>query len=138
MAPGFRVTKVEFAREHPGNRAPGSRGKRYRGELFVNGTAWVYVADEKGICRDLDPRLDLANHSPDGVAWGYLGSGPAQLALALLADLLGDDQALAHYQRFKEAVLARWPQDQEWSASETVLRSLFDQVCRARNGAYRP
>ncbi len=36
--------------------------------------------------RPLGPRLDLANHSPDGFSWGYGGSGPAQLALAILAD----------------------------------------------------
>ena len=27
----------------------------------------------------LDPRFDLAMHSPTGFAWGYGGSGPAQL-----------------------------------------------------------
>ena len=34
----------------------------------------------------LHPRKSLAvyNHSPDGFAWGYGGSGPAQLALAIL------------------------------------------------------
>lgn len=38
--------------------------------------------------RLLRPRHDLFNHSPDGFAWGYGGSGPAQLALAILADHL--------------------------------------------------
>ena len=37
--------------------------------------------------RPLDPRLDLCSHSPSGFEWGYGGSGPAQLALALLARL---------------------------------------------------
>ena len=50
--------------------------------------------------RALDPRFDLWNHSPTGFEWGYAGSGPAQLALALLADHLADDQeALEFYQR---------------------------------------
>jgi len=40
--------------------------------------------------RPLDPRLDLANHSPSGFAWGDGGSGPAQLAPAVLADLYGE------------------------------------------------
>lgn len=35
--------------------------------------------------KPLDPRNDLANHSPDGFEYGYGGSGPAQLALAILA-----------------------------------------------------
>jgi hypothetical protein len=33
----------------------------------------------------LDPKNDIHNHSPD-FEWGYCGSGPAQLALALVAD----------------------------------------------------
>lgn len=35
--------------------------------------------------RPLELRLDLCNHSPTGFEWGYGGSGPAQLALAILA-----------------------------------------------------
>ena len=61
----------------------------------------------------LDLRLDLHNHSPDGFEWGYCGSGPAQLALAILADHLGDDeQALNLCQRFSQAkriILIRLP-----------------------------
>jgi hypothetical protein len=53
----------------------------------------------------LNPRLDLWNHSPSGFEWGYGGSGPAQLALALLADHLGnDDEALKLYHDFKRTV----------------------------------
>jgi hypothetical protein len=60
--------------------------------------------------RRLNPRLDLWNHSPSGFEWGYGGSGPAQLALAILADHLGDDQeALNFYQRFKWAIVAELP-----------------------------
>jgi hypothetical protein len=48
--------------------------------------------------RKLDPRFDLKRLSPSGFEWTYEGAGPAQLALALLADHLGDDaRALAHY-----------------------------------------
>ncbi len=46
----------------------------------------------------LPPRNDLANHSPDGFGWGYSGSGPSQLALAVLAHHFrdaGDEQRLA-------------------------------------------
>lgn len=38
----------------------------------------------------LPMRNDLRNHSPTGAEWGYGGSGPAQLALAILSDALGD------------------------------------------------
>ena len=51
--------------------------------------------------RRLNPRLDLWNHSPTGFEWGYCGSGPAQLALAILADhCANDEQALNFRQRF--------------------------------------
>jgi hypothetical protein len=50
----------------------------------------------------LDPRFDLWNHSMTGFNWGYAGSGPAQLALALLADATGDDDfAVEHHQAYK-------------------------------------
>src|SRR5579859_5749217 len=43
-----------------------------------------------GQVRLLNPRNDLMNHSPNGLSWGYLGSGPAQLALAMLMEVFGD------------------------------------------------
>ena len=56
----------------------------------------------------LNPRFDLWEHSPTGFEWGYGGSGPAQLALALLTDHLGDDErAVALHQDFKWALVAR-------------------------------
>ena len=60
--------------------------------------------------RPLNPRLDLWNHSPTGFEWGYGGSGPAQLALALLANALGDDDAAIRlHQEFKWKVVATLP-----------------------------
>jgi len=60
--------------------------------------------------RPLNPRLDLWNHSPSGFEWGYGGSGPAQLALALLADHLANEaETLALYQIFKRTVVANLP-----------------------------
>jgi hypothetical protein len=53
----------------------------------------------------------LINHSPDGFAWGYGGSGPAQLALAvLLAAGVPDRRALQLYQRFKADEIATLPE----------------------------
>ena len=82
------------------------------------------------IRRDLDLRLDLSNHSPTGFAWGYEGSGPAQLSLALLADALGDDErALRLYQPFKSAYIAGIPQDKEWALSASLVYSLARAIC---------
>jgi len=57
--------------------------------------------------RPLPLRLDLKRLSPAGFEWTYEGAGPAQLALAILADHFGDDQkALAHYEQFMRDVVA--------------------------------
>ena len=52
--------------------------------------------------------LEVANHSPTGFEWGYGGSGPAQLALALLLDYTDDEEfALAQYTEFKNEVVSQ-------------------------------
>lgn len=69
----------------------------------------------------LPARLDLWDHSPTGFEWGYGGSGPAQLALALLADALGDDEeALRLHQPFKWDVVSRLPEEGWRLRSEDV------------------
>lgn len=71
----------------------------------------------------LPPRNDLFNHSPDGFEWGYGGSGPAQLALAILADCLGDDDtAVQLHQQFKFGVIARLPRNEGWTLTERQVR----------------
>lgn len=73
----------------------------------------------------LDLRLDLHNHSPTGFDWGYCGSGPAQLALAMLANHLGDDtQALNLYQRFKWSVITELPQKRWTLTTEQIQQAL--------------
>ena len=96
--------------------------KRYEGRR--EGYAVIVTVDE----RRLNPRLDLWNHSPTGFEWGYCGSGPAQLALAILADHCGNDkQAFNFHHRFKWAVVAELPR-RSWKLTsdeiDQVLRSL--------------
>jgi Family of unknown function (DUF6166) len=88
----------------------------------------VKVYDAGGAERDLKLRLDLRNHSPTGPEWGYSGSGPAQLALALAADVLGDDEAaLDVYQAFKFKLVGRLPHD-GWSLTEEQLRQAIRDI----------
>lgn len=69
--------------------------------------------------KQLPMRNDLRNHSPDGANWGYLGSGPAQLALAILANATGSDEmAAAMYQDFKAEVVSRWAMDDDWEMEQ--------------------
>ena len=121
-----RVDGAEFDKFHLENRLPDSEIKIYRGKPLVACETYVYVTHSKSsFCNDLDPRLDLANHSPTGLSWGYQGSGPAQLSLALLADALEDDaRALKIYQPFKFAYIARMPATQEWVLSSNMIRLL--------------
>lgn len=57
---------------------------------------------------DLPPCNDIYNHSPDGFNWGYGGSGPSQLALAITVDRLGADNPKIWdvYHDFKEEFIA--------------------------------
>lgn len=94
--------------------------KTYRGWRDANGTAHVEVDG-----KPLNPRLDLDNHSPSGFEWGYGGSGPAQLALALLADATGDDErARERHQRFKWEYVGKLPKDAPWEITDQDVRIL--------------
>ena len=85
----------------------------YRGVRESDGTCSVTYGMHHR--RALPMRLNLSNHSPTGFEWGYGGSGPAQLALALLAHALKDDgRALRLHQPFKWRVIAPLPRDDEW------------------------
>ena len=68
----------------------------------------------------LDCRYDLLSASPSGFEWGYGGSGPAQLAIAILAHAYDDEFATAHYQQFKRGVVSNLPEER-WTLTETDL-----------------
>lgn len=56
--------------------------------------------------------LKVWNHSPTGFEWGYGGSGPAQLALAILLDHTGKRQlAVDHHQAFKRNKVSQFAKD---------------------------
>lgn len=106
---------VDAKKNNP-NKEKQYEGKRSFGECFVTVDGRV-----------LDPRFDLCTHSPTGFEWGYGGSGPAQLALALLADRLADDgQALGLYQALKFKIVAGLPRE-GW----TLKGSEIDEAVRA-------
>lgn len=72
----------------------------------------------------LPPRLDLRALSQEGFEWGYSGSGPYQLALAILAHELGDRRALGNYRSFCEVTIARLKQDHWVLEGEQIELSL--------------
>ncbi len=76
----------------------------------------------------LDPRVELQRTSEVEFEWGYDGTGPRQLALAMLADHLGDDQqALDLHQVFLETAIAELKGDQ-WTLTGAQVQSALDQV----------
>lgn len=73
----------------------------------------------------------LYNHSPDGFQWGYGGSGPAQLSLALLLDVTTvPETALAYYQQFKWDKVSGW--GDEWSILRSEVLLWIEQQKKAQ------
>ena len=108
-------------------RTPEVTRKTYRGRCGPHGAeVWVEEAPlEAGassgatVPRPLPLHLELRDHSPTGFAWGYSGSGPAQLALALAMDATGDAElALRHYQDLKRRLVADWKGEWKVTARE--------------------
>lgn len=97
--------------------------RTFHGIRTEHGAVVIVEGDEQN-GRPLDLRLDLRNHSPTGFEWGYGGSGPAQLALAMCAAVVGDRRAQAIYQEFKSRVIAGISASEWWFDEEAVLRDI--------------
>jgi hypothetical protein len=98
--------------------------KTYRGVRLTDGTCRVYVEDGKSSVR-LQHRSSGISHSPTGFEWGYAGSGPAELARAIVKDITGVEQPESRvYQRFKFKVIATLPTD-GWRLTETEIRAVL-------------
>ena len=140
LADGFSNSKGEHAL---------TQSKIHSDVAFLGYAAWrreengdANLSDEQvfvvrdGHVRFLNPRNDLMNHSPDGLSWGYAGSGPAQLALALLMELLNDwERVQPIYQRFKEHFVARIPQHTNWTADGADVLELALTIEQATTNA---
>ena len=73
------------------------RGDGRKGEILIT---------VDGALLDWRSSLAVRNHSPTGPSWAYGGSGPAQLALAILLAVTDEATAERFYQKFKWDVLA--------------------------------
>lgn len=93
--------------------------------MRVTGIHATRAVEVDGLRLDERPSQSVWNHSPDGFGWGYGGSGPAQLALAIL--MLVTDVYTARYfhQHFKWEFIAKLPQADftvEWDVIEWVAK----------------
>ena len=95
-----------------------------------DGSAKVFRRSRTGSATGapLNPQYEVRRHSPTGLEWGYMGSGPAQLSLAILIDYLGNvEQAQDLYQDFKNAVVVELPYD-EWTLSNDEVKDALDTI----------
>ena len=75
----------------------------------------------------LEYRLDIHNHSPAGFEWGYGGSGPAQLSLALIADVTGNDFLAEQFHQKLKAVWTSKQKGQTWELPEDKLLGILSE-----------
>ena len=88
--------------------------KGFRGKRGANGECVVTVIGFSGKSLGKLPLcLNIRKHSPTGFEWGYDGSGPAQLALAMCVAVLGKEIGSQPrvYQEFKRRVVNKLDHD---------------------------
>ncbi len=88
--------------------------KIYEGQRIGEGT--TVTVDGQA----LDARIDLRDFRAGGFEWGYEGSGPSQLALAILADHADAETALRNYRQFMQVFIAEIESDNWRLSSEEI------------------
>ena len=90
--------------------------KHYAGDRTIDG---VKVTVDGA---PLDPCMNIMEFSKNGFEWSYEGPEPRQLALALLADHLGDNAAAkAAVEPFMRAIVANFGNEWEMSSADIDL-----------------
>ncbi len=99
------------------SRVDGTKGDVMQGKIV--GNFETRIVSLNGHPLDEKKSQAVWNHSPDGFNWSYGGSGPAQLALAILLEFVSRGEAVARYQQFKWEMIAPLPpQNFELSISD--------------------
>jgi hypothetical protein len=107
-------------------RNPSHPGLIYSGKRDRAGFAIVRVDETV-----LSPKQAAAIYAgaPDGFEWGYDGSGPRLLALALLYDYLADaDQALSYCAGFFREVVGKFAREKDWSLSGEEIEAALARI----------
>jgi hypothetical protein len=77
--------------------------KTYRGMRRTSGSIDVIIVEDN-VAVALP---HVVWHSPDGFEWGYHGSGPADLALSILADAVSEKQTRTQAKHFDPSACPR-------------------------------
>lgn len=98
-----------------------------------NHNAYV-LSLEDNITRVLPLYLNEVNHSPTGFEWGYYGSGPSQLAYAILRSYFGErEKAEELYTQFKSDFIAVLPSSTsdrafcDWVITESQVKEWLER-----------
>ena len=95
----------------------------YRGDRTIDGI--MVTVDGK----PLDERYDIHQFTALGFEWTYLGNSPQQLALAMLAHHLGDDQkALELSGSFMREIIAIL--DNEWEMTSSDIDAALGSIAK--------
>jgi hypothetical protein len=107
--------------------------RRFVGVRDADGRTRVYVDDDGNPGaprRRLQHRRHVYSHSPTGFDWGYAGSGPAELARALVSEVTGDPEPSPRvYQTFKARVVQALPAP-GWALEEGEVQRVVGQIAR--------
>ena len=79
-------------------------GKRYNDAQNIIGVVEVGGYSK---CKGY-PLTHHVFHSPTGMEWGYLGSGPSDLSLSILWDVTGKEPDRTTYMAFKNEFVGIW------------------------------
>ena len=89
--------------------------KHYLGHRTIDGI----IVTVNGV--SLDPCYHLERFTELGFEWSYKGGSPQQLALALIADCVGRDQARRWSEPFMVKVVAHL--DNDWRLTDADIRT---------------
>jgi hypothetical protein len=101
---------------------------QYIGGVFVTDTERIIerVDGEHRSVISLQESLKHVRHSPTGFCWGYCGSGPHQLAFAILFDYLKDKRrVLPMYSEFARKVISALPIDAGFELPDRTIEDFI-------------
>ena len=107
-------------------------------DFYTHGLVCQRATDGTALC---NVRQSIISHSPTGIEWGYGGSGPADLALNVLALLVPQEIAEVLHQDFKWQFIAPMPKEGGTIPIETIRAWINKYVpsgavdCRSESSA---
>jgi len=93
----------------------------FKGFINEDGSKVVYFND-----RELDPRFDIFNLTRDGFDWGYNGTAPMQLSVAMLAQATSVKNAKRYKTQFMHEKLVKLAQNR-WNMPLSEISAWLKQ-----------